>query len=162
MKEKDQYSILDEANIVAGNAWENHGITQAEKVVGELQVHALADELVGMLINCPISNMQVLKNVFLERQVYPDRSVALPRVAMTVCREAVGSLLGIRGVDYISFQTCPQWTLVEGAEKMRFLVIGKSVYSWGECGLGKTDADLKLIADILESMQDRLGALIIL
>lgn len=160
MKEQKEYSILEESSIVAHGAWDNHALTQVEKIVGEIQVCHLANSLVELLTNYPVSNLQVLKDVFLERQVYPGRNIALPRVAMTVRWEAVESFLGIREIGYISFQTCPQRTLIEGAERLRILAIGKSVYTFGERGLGKTDADLRLIADILESMQDRLGALV--
>lgn len=174
-----EYSILDQADTVAGSAWEHQVQTQAEKAIGEIQAQVLADGLVTLLVRCRDSNRQVFKNVFLEKQEYHGENFPT-RVAMTVCREGIESFLGIREIDYVSFVAEEKkWYLaigqkqIENRAKVSFFsftehALNKVVgyYAGGNCQtkeeLPVLGDDLKLISDILESMQDKLGAVVTL
>lgn len=116
-------NIISQMENVAQQAWENHPSSQPVNSIRQRLSCLLVEKLAQLLIEHPSPVSQILDGVYMDRQEYPGhKDIKTPRVGVLILGQAVNRFIKTGGVDYIAFETHPEWVLLKEAN-LRWLVI---------------------------------------
>lgn len=129
-------NILIQMEAFAKDAWTAHPDSQPATATGKKTACLFVENLVTLLSSRSGFAPQILDSVYMDRQEYQSsRGVKVSRVGVLILREAVGWFIPTGDVDYISFETHPEWAGIKRAADLRWLIIRGSFVDDGERNL---------------------------
>lgn len=116
-------NLIEQVESIAQISWENHPASQPAKLGDVVEACVIVEDLFQVLLKHPTSSRnQILGDVYVYPLKHPD--ISLPSIKVTIHREAVpGFIKQPAPIHSISFETHPEWTKVEGAANLRWLII---------------------------------------
>ncbi len=116
-------SVVEQLEGITKKSWESHPAGQPAQFGDIIGAYVLAEDMVQILAKYRPAVPQVLDNVYARGQDYLSRRDNTTGIDFNVSNEGCSRFVEGGGIDHISFETHPEWTLVDRAAELRWLTV---------------------------------------
>lgn len=119
-------SLIESIENIARKSWEAHPASQPAKLGDIMEACVVAEDILQALIKHPSPVEQISDKVYMDlnrRRYFGDNGIDEPSIGVSICNEAANRFTEGGGIDYISFETHPEWILENDAKDKRWLKI---------------------------------------
>lgn len=119
-------SAVEQFERIAKESWEGNPTSQPARFEDTTIACALAEDLLRLLIKYPGPFHQISDKIYLDldrREYFGDKGNNTPSIGVSIVDAAVSRLIEGGGINYLSFETHPEWTLEKDAASKRWLKV---------------------------------------